>query len=282
MQSLIAIFQAGSAGLTLYRSRGDQIQRYGYSAFGLTVVPYLVMSVLNLISQMATADYPSLYMVHSPEMDEARRHGGVFDGVIGSLVPADPSQAHNPFYRVKTVVMGDDERILNLERIDRTQRAGETAGKAAAESVVVRVGYGQKGARIGVRWVAPFKLHDDPTTGIRKGILCFIILPVLLGSISLLVVGCFSHFTKGNSTHSQRAWIMSWLVIGIASGVLVDWLGVLFLPAYDDEKGRTGKCQSVSFVITGVVVLGGFFVPAIGGFVVVGNMLKEYGICESG
>jgi hypothetical protein len=135
---------------------------------------------------------------------------------------------------------------------------------------------------IGIRWAAPFQFHDKRTSGIRKGILYFIILPVLLSSISLIVVGCFSHFEKGESTRSQRAWIMSWLVVGIVSGVLVDWLGFFFVPAYDKEKRRTGKCLSFGSVITGIFLLGGFFVPAIGGFVVVGNMLKEYGICESG
>jgi hypothetical protein len=281
MQSLIAIFQAGSAGLTLYKSRGDQIQRYGYAAFGLTVVPYLVMSILNLISQIATADYPTLYMVESPEMEEARRHGGAFDGVVGSLVPEDDAKDRDPVYKVKTVA-GTTEIILTLERTDQIQKGEKLSDNGAVDSVVVRVSNKQKGSPpICIRWVAPFQLHDDPTSGILKGILYFIILPVFLSSISLIVVGCLSHFEKGDSTHSQRAWIMSWLVVGIASGVFVDWLGPLFIPVYDEEKRETDKCLSVGLVITGVVLLGGFFVPAIGGFVVVGNMLKEYGICES-
>jgi hypothetical protein len=85
VQALVGLFQAGSAGLTLYRSRGGQIERYGYAAFGLTVIPYLIMSIINLISQMATADYLTYYMVSSSEMEEARRRGGVFDGAVGAL-----------------------------------------------------------------------------------------------------------------------------------------------------------------------------------------------------
>jgi hypothetical protein len=117
MQSLIAIFQAGSAGLTLYKSRGDQIQRYGYAAFGLTVVPYLVMSILNLISQITTADYPNLYMVESPEMEEARRHGGTFDGVVGSLVRDDDAKGGYPTYKVKTARAPIESNRFELGKI---------------------------------------------------------------------------------------------------------------------------------------------------------------------
>lgn len=50
-QPIAAVVQAISAGITLYRTRGDQLDRYGFTAFGLTVVPYLVMSVVNFFAQ---------------------------------------------------------------------------------------------------------------------------------------------------------------------------------------------------------------------------------------
>lgn len=37
---LASIIQLVFAVSTLYRTRGDQIERYGYAAFGLTVMPY--------------------------------------------------------------------------------------------------------------------------------------------------------------------------------------------------------------------------------------------------
>jgi hypothetical protein len=60
------------AALTLYRTRGDQIEEFGYAAFGLTVIPYFIMSILNLMAQVATPEFPAFYLVHSKEMDEAR------------------------------------------------------------------------------------------------------------------------------------------------------------------------------------------------------------------
>ena len=58
---------------------------YGYAAFRLTVTPYIIMSLVNLMGQIATSEYPTLFMVHSAEMDEAKRPGGFSDGVIGTV-----------------------------------------------------------------------------------------------------------------------------------------------------------------------------------------------------
>lgn len=50
---IIGLVQAIWATSTLYRARGDQIDRYGYAAFGLTVTPYAFMSVLNIIANIS-------------------------------------------------------------------------------------------------------------------------------------------------------------------------------------------------------------------------------------
>ena len=85
-KSAIAVAQLIYASVTLYRARGDQIDQYGYAAFGLTVTPYIIMSFLNLVGQIATADYPTLYVVRSDTLEEAARHGGHFDGMVGRLI----------------------------------------------------------------------------------------------------------------------------------------------------------------------------------------------------
>ncbi|EXJ71033.1 uncharacterized protein A1O5_06026 [Cladophialophora psammophila CBS 110553] len=85
-KALVAVAQAVYASVTLYRSRGDQITRYGYAAFGLTVVPYIAMSLMNLLSTLVTPEYAALYMIGSGIMDEAKTRGGVFESVVGRLV----------------------------------------------------------------------------------------------------------------------------------------------------------------------------------------------------
>jgi hypothetical protein len=76
----------GDRPVTLYQSRGDQISRYGYAAFDLTVAPYVVMSAVNLLGNLMVPGYPALYLVKSSVMIEARKDGGAcFDGVVGRL-----------------------------------------------------------------------------------------------------------------------------------------------------------------------------------------------------
>jgi len=86
--ALIAVLQFTYATVTLVQTtRGAQIDTYGYAAFGLTVVPYAMMSLVNLISALTTPSYSTMFMVNNEVMDEAIRHGARFDGVVGKLRP---------------------------------------------------------------------------------------------------------------------------------------------------------------------------------------------------
>ena len=86
MKVALALFQSTYASFTVYQARGDQIDRYGYAAFGLAVLPYAVMSILNLIGNLMTPDYPMLYLVASEVMEEAKLRGGQFPCVVGKIM----------------------------------------------------------------------------------------------------------------------------------------------------------------------------------------------------
>jgi hypothetical protein len=62
--NLVKILVSGGQSLfssiTLYRSRGDQIDRYGFAAFGLTVAPYALMAIVNLLGSMMVPSYPTM------------------------------------------------------------------------------------------------------------------------------------------------------------------------------------------------------------------------------
>lgn len=74
------------AGLdTLILHRGDVIARWGYASFHLTVIPYMLMTTMNLISNILTADYACLYMVDSDTMREAQARGSRFTGTVACL-----------------------------------------------------------------------------------------------------------------------------------------------------------------------------------------------------
>ncbi|AEO68701.1 uncharacterized protein THITE_2145780 [Thermothielavioides terrestris NRRL 8126] len=260
IQSLIAIFQAGSAALTLYRSRGDQIQRYGYAAFGLTVVPYLVMSIVNLMASIATADYPTVYMVGSAEMDEARRRGGVFDGVVGRLESdIETSNADAPLYELKYKHLDPatpKEFVKVLERVSGS-------GAYPPSINISSSSYANEAGMLSVAAYTPLAPHSRPLPRTRSilsnRLVQEFIIPTLLSSLSLVVVGALTRFNAGASTVAQRGLTMSWLIIGIVFGWWADMNAGLFF----------------------IVSLGFLIVPAVGGFIVVAEMLREYGICDS-
>jgi hypothetical protein len=79
---MISFIQAIWAAVTLYRSRGDQIEQFGYAAFGLTVTQYAFMSVFNTIGNLLRPEYHSLFMIRTPLMDEAEKGGCYFEGDI--------------------------------------------------------------------------------------------------------------------------------------------------------------------------------------------------------
>jgi hypothetical protein len=88
-QITISLLQLAASSITLYKARGDQLNRYGYAAFGLTVLPYIIMSVVNLVGNLICPNYDSVYLISSPELEEARGRGGEFDGTIGKLVESN-------------------------------------------------------------------------------------------------------------------------------------------------------------------------------------------------
>ncbi|TAQ89201.1 hypothetical protein B7494_g2476 [Chlorociboria aeruginascens] len=87
MQVLWSIAQTCVGSYTLYQARGSQLERYGYAAFGLTVIPYIIASMINLFASLVTRQYDYVFLVHSEIMDEAVARGGCVDGVVGTICP---------------------------------------------------------------------------------------------------------------------------------------------------------------------------------------------------
>lgn len=87
---MFSLAQAIAGSITIYKARGDQIAQYGFAAFGLSVVPYVFMSVVNIVASLLSAEYPAMYLVRTPDMAAAIKDGGRFEGLVAELVPVDP------------------------------------------------------------------------------------------------------------------------------------------------------------------------------------------------
>lgn len=292
---LIAIVQTTIAALTLYKSRGDQIERYGYAAFGLTVVPYIIMGVLNLLAQIATPGYSMLYMVHTPEMAEARQRGGIFDGVVGALLATESLQ--DLYLARGGQALGD--QTFKLDPVETPPgNAPRTSSRAGGSTQHMSFWFGYEFGRpanlvprgpLPTSYFSsvsfPFRRTSssqaEPDISYRWWLKLWLwLLQFLLSSISLIVVGCLSGFRSGSeSTTAQRVWIITWLIVSMVAGLYADATASLFVPNYD--MGGYGLFDIVFESLVGVLLLGGLLIPAVGGFVMVGRMVQDYGICET-
>lgn len=102
LHSIAGVAQILSAVATIYKAHFSQISKYGYAAYSLTVIPYALMTAVNLLALLVTPNYPAIYMLESSIMDEARKRGGLFGGTVGILdevdygIPVVPSDKNEP------------------------------------------------------------------------------------------------------------------------------------------------------------------------------------------
>lgn len=250
-KGLIAVFQTVYASLTLYHARGDQIQHYGYAAFGLTVVPYIVMSLINLASIILTPDYPVMYLVESEAMREAnKRQNAKFDGVIGKILTTSSSSNEsyqdvkfdiNSNGRMAVLACGSDAQIIKVD--EEAEVDGVKFRTDPWTGVITTLPI-----RRPIRIIS--RSSELPQKAPGSGKLIIVVNIVALSSIA--IIGALSHFKPNQSTRAQRVWTMMWLALGTAS----------------DNVG-TGR----------VLILLPYSVPSIGGFVVVSQMIMHYGNC---
>ena len=249
-KGLIAIFQTLYASLTLYRARGDQIQHYGYAAFGLTVVPYIVMSIINLASTILTPDYSVMYLVESEAMEEAKkRENAKFDGVVGRILEIGTSDEISQTVifdfdddgKMGVLARGSDGQVF---KFDKEAEMGRPRIDPWTGNINVYP-FRRPGRIVSRSSELPWR---GPT--FRKQYV--IHASFALAFISLAVNGALSHFKSNQSTQAQRVWTMTWLALGSVT----------------DGAGNAP-----------LLILSIYSAPAIGGLVVVCQMIMEYGSC---
>jgi hypothetical protein len=305
------------AVVTLYQSRGNQIDTFGYSAFGLTVIPYALMSLVNLIGSLVTPDYHALHLVASDVMEEAIRRGACFDGVVGRLVPdteatlatAEVLSGNAHEGSCDSLVDGDEEK--NGFKISYCDRDGCHIFPASVAdysspplATLKRREYVKKRIQSTSRDLSPsifvpscskFRRTNDhdytidvnrtqmtcqgtfsftrtaPSTAYRSAACLANALVVLA------IIGAMTKFENGSATEAQQNWIMHWYIFGtIYSGFSLQDL-IRSRAWSEPDWGKSVNRDSWIMILPCLF----YGVPAIGGFVVVVQMLLAYGTCTS-
>lgn len=333
---LIAILQTISAFITLYLSRGNQLQHYGYAAFGLTVIPYLLISIVNLLSTILTPDYDKVYLIYSEIMREAVGQGGTFDGVVGCIVAAplgeetfdatfagdNDNTIMQPVTREQTGGSIQDEQTLETNTTLgtdaplETKTPEDTNTPSITTQRVIVPSYPRNDSGLTRGLVASYLRNSSGLTrglvdsypgndsGLTRGILEFygsFYGSIFIGSIAIATIGGLTSFHRKESTRAQQAWTMTWLASWIFFG-LVDsvvrtqihrgpqsnpfLLKVFYIYGYvSPDSGRIDEARYTTRMLGFVYSLSAFTslilvgIPSIGGFVVVGRMLRAYGNC---
>jgi hypothetical protein len=260
LKMALSIAQLMYSCISIYRSRGNQINYYGYAAFGLSVFPYAIMSAANFLCAAWVGQYPCVYALTSPAMHEATERGGSFIGAIPvqwsrnksqpsttprSSTASEPSSAMmrpNPEAGKSTSSSGSGDSI------EAREPTSGASGEVRAGSVATSVPSPEESGSLSAKW--------------SLAIILLSWLVVLAGQCGFLYG--FSRFRKGQSTFAQRAWMMAWVCANQLAFFPFACISTLW-PEYLNVK----RNRLILFV-----AMSPLGVAAVGGLVQVGLMMR--------
>jgi hypothetical protein len=196
--------------------------------------------------------YPAIYLVESQEMKEAR-----------SLPNAVIEEAVRELDEV-----ADQEMCVYRQSLVNTRWEHERQRNWKQRL------YNLFGIQILV-WEQRFKRQQNRDwRQVLKHCLKWVILAVtawIPTVMSILIIYSFTNFRKESSTVAQRVWIMCWFCFG-------NCMKVLSAEDSLDDSTAAGRRVTFSYLML-LYAVALYSAPSIGGFIVVGKMLSEYGIC---
>jgi hypothetical protein len=305
------------------------------------------MSLVNLVAAGIVGDYPTLYVLHTAILDEAKQRGGRISGEIGTLPAgsskgrgassiametrnAEASDDGNFGVSPKAEIAGwpngrtitslfkllfasglfklsvaswlrveepNDRKIESLFKNGkkqfvaawlRVEKVGETTfliarmnSDTSKEFKFELIESKEKSEDALAIYISTTANEEAPYSTRPPTLPQFTVLlshPVIAGIVGgsafvmailpYLFIFLLTSFHKGHSTVTQRAWLMSWLVFN----QLFSLEGVLANPMV------TVAATASPYVV--FVCILAYATPAIGGFVMVGKMLLEFGSCS--
>lgn len=313
LKALASVAQVIFSSVTIYQARGTQLEKYGYAAFGLSVFPYTLMSLVNLVASAITGEYPTIYILRTAVLEEAKQRGGKISGDMGTLSATRPtgmesqddvampsseeagldrnSTEYPPqrkrFIATRLQTRRDQHKVILVARID------SDLNREFEFELINR--YEEDDSALVIHISATRNVEGPVHIGDRMGFIHGFPIPVPLGGlpfsfgysvyVAVLIIPhvfifLLTNFHKGHSTKAERRWMMSWLVFN----QLLSVCGVFLAPfhAIFSMLGAAGPGELITFLMFLCACIGAliYAIPAFGGFVVVGKMLLEYTPCS--
>lgn len=214
-----------------------------------------------------------MYLVRSEAMEEAlRREGARFEGIVGATLKETTSNklSNNVQFDVsddgQMFMLGPDHPLGTTKdsaKVPKGVLFGALDGtrRPRINPSTGRLSNSPDDHPFSRPWLLINEDSELALVGERLQSMCFRVLTcvsIAVVAIPIAIIWASSHFRSGQSTHAQRVWMMAWLAFGIC-----------YAPLGQVTYGGFFKWVQTF----------GYFAPSIGGFVVVGQMLMQYGIC---
>ncbi|KAI4249389.1 MAG: hypothetical protein LQ352_005670 [Teloschistes flavicans] len=295
---LFSIIQTVSGAYAMYRARGSQIDQYGYAAFGLTVLPYMMVSIINFIGSLLSSEYETVYLVHSSILDEMKTRGGLCDGVVGSL--------ERPSHQQFVYVDGETDVKPQGSKMRFTHSPGElhchevAEGLSKAELQVSERNHPlpPKDVWLADSWARQWrekrqKKKNETKCGMQtrsNSLLCVpshsgftrmsplwyqsslnvltLVLLILALGLPYVIITILSGWHFGSkSTPTQRTFTLNWLICGQLQGYAVSYIEAV------NGKGRVMKSFVIIFISYGCY--------CTMGLTAVAQEMIEFGTCKA-
>ena len=220
------------------------------------------MSLVNLTGNLLCPQYSAMFLVGSKTLDNLRvkvtGKESVFPlrGDVGRI-PDDIDNKVQKYYKEQQGRVNKFRKYLGQLWIGRLYR--QVHGKKSFEVVVEAI--------------ADYFSHP-----------LVALLEIGIAAIPIAIIGGLSGFSPGHSELYQRILTMIWVGFGATVGPFLAHVGEQCIEPRPvlggiTEDGRKGR-NSLYFNFLVIVGAGFYAVPAIGGFVVTGLMIMQYGVCS--
>lgn len=257
-KAIVSIVQIVFGIFTLYRTKGNQIERFGYAAYGLTVTPYALMSVVNLAGNLLRPDYPARYIVKSKVLEDLQRVQArkIVSATIGQI----------------------DETSLDLKRHDERMNTLDILKILGYVPVI--------GIHLLVMGIMTKFANGDSTHAQRVWIICWLV----FGVISLADTIRPDHYDRRplkspprfqdiwrpRKGKDRRGTMKTTLNAQSEDHENSRGNSIIHKKQREDTFDGMGEPAMQRSMDWALLM---YTAPAIGGFVVVAQMLQNYGVC---
>ncbi|KAI5848430.1 hypothetical protein DFP73DRAFT_591950 [Morchella snyderi] len=246
VKTLAALVQLAYSSYELYAARATQFDKFGYGAYSLTIIPYVLMSMVNLAASLSRPSYPSRYFVYYRGID----------------IPEAPSTELEAITIADTASTAEEGPLLLVDGRDRDHRE---AWMKEVESVVTgHVGYA----------------YGDPYHSASKSRVSGLQVTVVLGLIFIamllpyILIYALTRFQKRENTVWQRSWFLSALVFGqvfpFLVGIADDRIKDFFQEFFPFKIPRSSQRLLFALLLSA---------PTVGMFVIVARTILQDQVC---